>query len=157
LNSAWLLLLAGLVAAAMWLKRGLARTRKSPEAVIVTKFSSMLSARTSSFGPESALPYSKSLIREAIRKLYLGKPDESTKNALEVAYIELETFAPDADFAVVQQGEELIRQAADASRQGKSPEEVAEIVAGLPSRYSEIQSRVVDAQQVRLRELRAGQ
>jgi len=122
---------------------------------IITVYGKVLENRKYTVGRNSDLPYPKELIREAIIQELLNPTNKSLINALEIAYVALETFVPDNEFVVIREFEEAVAKAKAIIRSGEpeSVKKAAVIIAQERTEYSEIQGKIVNRQRERLEEL----
>ena len=100
---------------------------------IIAAYEAVLNDRSSTVGRESALPFSKDRIRQAILE-ELKETSPENVDALEVGYLELESFVPDDDFEAVVAFEKAVAQAralmvsGDAKRARRVQQHEIEIV-----------------------------
>lgn len=129
---------------------------------IIAAYGDVLENRTFSVGRESDLPFPKQLIREALSEELLNPTYPEMLNALEVGFVELESFLPEEQYLLVTQFEKAVTDAHKtvdagevqslkkaASSIAKSGELVREIQQEISQRYEERLRQVQNMRQLR--------
>ena len=119
---------------------------------IIAAYEAVLNDRSSTVGRESALPFSKDRIRQAILE-ELKETSPENVDALEVGYLELESFVRDDDFEAVVAFEKAVARARALMVSG-DPKRAAQRISEAPQRARQVQQEIITRQEQRLRELR---
>jgi len=131
------------------------KTRKA----IIQAYGAKLAASTYSCGKERDLPFPKNLIRQALaEEILTGKHDRDFRNNLEVGFVELETFIPDADFEQIKAWEDTFQKGQAIIKKAKNPNDVVDRVADLIGEKSfplHIQSEISKRMKMRLEQIQA--
>jgi len=76
---------------------------------IISAYGQVLENRRLIVGREKDLPFPKDLIRQALAEELLENQEGTLRNALEVGFLELESFLPDQEFELMKAFYEIVR------------------------------------------------
>jgi len=119
---------------------------------IISAYGAVLQNRRLTVGRESDLPSPKEIIRNALAEELVNPADLEMVNALEVSFIELESFLSDEEFEVVSQFERAIAEGKRLMEEG-DPKRAAALISGVPKEAMEIQRKINQQQEERLRQI----
>ncbi len=78
-----------------------------PRADILAAYEKILESHLTPLNELSVLPFSKEIIRKAIREELAENPDYESRNHLEIAFVQLESFVPPDDYQLVEDFKKL--------------------------------------------------
>jgi len=124
---------------------------------VIAAYGGVLAARRHSVAPESALPYPAPVIHRALAAEIREPTHPDYMQALTVGYVQLASFLPEAEAALVQRSEDLLAEARDLIEAGAPGDrQRAMALAGeIPPEVPAIQRRVQARMEVRIREVEA--
>lgn len=85
---------------------------------IISAYLQVVENISGTLAPESALPYSKQQIGEAILQELAEDPESDLRRRLEIAYIQLESFVPCKDFRMIEDFKDASQRAQDIADVG---------------------------------------
>lgn len=122
---------------------------------VIAAYGGVLAARRHSVAPESTLPFPMPVIHRALAAEIRNPTHPDYMQALTVGYVQLASFLPEAEAALVQHTEDLLSEARDLI-EGGSPadrERAVALAREIPPEVPAIQRRVQERMEVRVREV----
>jgi hypothetical protein len=124
---------------------------------IIVSYQELLEKWRAPVGPESVLPFPKSLIAAAIYQELMDNPTYDRRTDLEIAYVQLESFIPDEEYCILsdfKHAAALARELADTGQ----PDYIVAAVRLLKKAKGDsavrIQERISQKMQRRLKQIR---
>ena len=122
---------------------------------IISAYGNILENRRLIVGRESDLPFPKELIRQALAEELVNPSRPELLNALEIAFLELESFLTDEEFELVSQFLKAVAEGAPLLEKGDIDlaQKAAALIADTPREAIEIQGKIARQQEERLRQV----
>ena len=145
--------------------KGPLRAARQPRALdcerrieIIAAYAHVLEHCSSPVEPESALPYPKELIRQAIHDELTENPETEFRSHLEIAFVRLESFLPAVEYEVLSNFKMADMKAIEVAKSG-TPRDImasARILQEVKIDWAvSIQERISEEMQKRLEQIRA--
>jgi hypothetical protein len=123
----------------------------------IASYQKLLEKWRASVGPESVLPFSKSLIAAAIYQELMDNPTYDRRTDLEIAYVQLESFIPDGEYCILSEFKHAAALARELADTGQ-PDYIVAAVRLLKKANGDsavrIQERISQKMQRRLKQIR---
>ena len=122
---------------------------------IISDYGAVLENNIFSVGRDSDLPFPKELIREALSQEILNPTNIATLNALDIGFLELESFLPDEEYRLVTKFWQAVNNAEEMIDTGdtKSIKEIVPLIKERDEAVLEILRKISEQQETRLRQL----
>jgi hypothetical protein len=124
---------------------------------VIAAYGGVLAGRRHSVGPESSLPYPKPVIHRALAAEIQNPTNPDYLQALTVGYVQLASFLPEPEAALVQHTEDLLAQAKDLIDTGAPAdrERAVALAREIPPEVPAIQREVQARMEARVQEVKA--
>lgn len=124
---------------------------------VIAAYGGVLAGRRHSVAPESTLPYPKPVIHQALAAEIRNPTRPDYLKALTVGYVQLASFLPEAEAALVQHSEDLLFRARELIEDGTPAdrERAVALAREIPPEVPAIQRRVQARMEARVREVKA--